>query len=79
MGWTVRLLLPSRLSSRSCAVSRDGCLAALAPHLLEEARHQARWIGIRHQECGTEELRDPSYSSILWTVVMPASANCIAT
>ncbi len=45
------------------ALAVTGVSPALAPHLLEEARHQARWIGIRHRECGTEELQDPSYSS----------------
>ena len=45
------------------AFAVTGVSPALAPHLLEEARHQARWIGIRHQECKTEELQDPSYSS----------------
>ena len=45
------------------AYAVTGVSPALAPHLLEEARHQARWIGIRHQECRTEELQDPSYHS----------------
>jgi uncharacterized protein len=36
---------------------------ALAPHLLEEARQQATWIGIQHREIPTAELNDPAYSS----------------
>ena len=40
-----------------------GVSPALAPHLLEEARAQARWIGVRHRECATTELQDPDYSS----------------
>jgi uncharacterized protein len=40
-----------------------GVSPALAPHLLQEARHQAGWIGIRHQELPTAELEDPDYSS----------------
>ena len=44
------------------ALAVTGVSPALAPHLLEEARSQAAWIGIRHQECTTHELADPSYS-----------------
>ena len=33
------------------AVAVTGVSPALAPHLLQEARVQAQWIGIRHQEC----------------------------
>ena len=36
---------------------------ALAPHLLEEARAQARWLGVRHREIATAELADPEYTS----------------
>ena len=36
---------------------------ALAPHLLEEARAQARWLGVRHREIATAELEDPEYRS----------------
>lgn len=34
---------------------------ALAPHLLQEARAQARWLGLRHREITTAELEDPDY------------------
>ena len=36
---------------------------ALAPHLREEARLQAAWLGLRHREIPTAELNDPAYSS----------------
>ena len=45
------------------ALAVTGVSPALAPHLLEEARAQARWIGVRHRECATTELQDPDYSS----------------
>ncbi len=50
-----------QLESHAFAVT--GVSPALAPYLLEEARKQADWIGIRHQECITKELQDPAYSS----------------
>lgn len=40
-----------------------GVSPALAPHLLEEARWQARWLGAAHRELATSELSDPHYSS----------------
>ncbi len=43
------------------AIAITGVSASLAPHLLEEARQQAAWIGIRHRECETHEILDPSY------------------
>ena len=47
----------------NAALAITGVSPALAPHLLEEARAQATWIGIRHQECRTRELDDPQYSA----------------
>ena len=47
----------------NAALAITGVSPALAPHLLEEARAQAAWIGIRHQECRTRELDDPQYSA----------------
>ena len=44
------------------AIAITGVSPALAPHLLKEARQQAKWIGIRHKECLTNELQDPAYS-----------------
>ncbi len=46
----------------TCAIAVTGVSASLAPHLLEEARLQANWIGIEHRECQTNELKDPHYS-----------------
>ena len=46
----------------TCAIAVTGVSASLAPHLLEEARLQANWIGIEHRECQTNELEDPHYS-----------------
>ncbi len=43
------------------AFTITGVSASLAPHLLLEARQQASWIGIRHKECQTNELLNPSY------------------
>ncbi len=43
------------------AIAVTGVSDALAPHLLEEARQQASWIGIRHIECQTLELKNPNY------------------
>lgn len=45
------------------AFAVTGVSPALAPHLLEEARTQARWIGIPHRECHTHELNDPHYTN----------------
>ena len=50
-----------QLGSRAIAVT--GISPSLAPHLLKEARQEAFWIGIEHQERKTNELEDPSYSS----------------
>jgi pyridinium-3,5-biscarboxylic acid mononucleotide sulfurtransferase len=43
------------------ALAVTGVSPALAPHLLQEARQQAAWMGIRHQEVATAELQDPAY------------------
>lgn len=45
------------------AVAITGVSPALAPHLLREARDQARWLGLEHREVATAELQDPAYSS----------------
>jgi len=45
------------------AVAITGVSPALAPHLLQEARLQASWIGIRHREIATAELDDPAYAA----------------
>lgn len=45
------------------ALAITGVSPALAPHLREEARLQAAWLGLRHREIPTAELNDPAYSS----------------
>jgi uncharacterized protein len=45
------------------ALAITGVSPALAPHLREEARRQAAWLGLRHQEIATAELSDPAYAS----------------
>jgi len=49
------------LGERAEAVT--GVSPALAPHLRQEARQQARWLGIAHREIATAELADPAYSA----------------
>ncbi|MCT0201517.1 MULTISPECIES: ATP-dependent sacrificial sulfur transferase LarE [Synechococcaceae] len=55
----VAAIAAEQLGDRALAVT--GVSPALAPHLLEEARRQAAWIGLRHQEVATAELDDPAY------------------
>jgi uncharacterized protein len=57
----VAALAAERLGERALAIT--GVSPALAPHLLEEARAQARWLGMRHREIPTAELADPAYTS----------------
>ena len=45
------------------ALAITGVSPALAPHLRQEARIQAGWLGIRHREIPTSELADPAYAS----------------
>jgi len=45
------------------ALAITGVSPALAPHLLQEARLQAAWMGIRHREIATAELDDPAYAA----------------
>ena len=44
------------------AIAITGVSSSLANHLRKESKKQAEWIGIRHQECMTNELKDPSYN-----------------
>ena len=44
------------------AIAITGVSPALANTLLEEARSQAKWIGIKHLEIKTSELDQSSYS-----------------
>ena len=56
----VAALAVERLGEGALAIT--GVSPALAPHLLEEARAQAAWLGLRHREIATAELADPAYS-----------------
>jgi len=56
----VAALAVDRIGDRALAVT--GVSPALAPHLREEARAQARWLGLRHREIPTAELEDPAYA-----------------
>ena len=49
-----------QLGERAVAVT--GISPALAPHLLDEARLQASWIGIKHEEYETNELKNSAYT-----------------
>lgn len=57
----VAAIASERLGEGALAIT--GVSPALAPHLLEEARAQARWLGLRHREIATAELSDPAYTS----------------
>ena len=50
-----------QLNSRAFAIT--GVSPSLSPTLLKEAKEQAAWIGIRHEECKTKELLNPNYSN----------------
>ena len=55
----VATIAQEQLGSKAFAVT--GVSPSLAPYLLKQARLQAAWIGIRHEECHTNEINDPSY------------------
>ena len=57
----VAALAVEALQERALAIT--GVSPALAPHLRQEARSQAAWLGLRHQELATAELDDPAYSA----------------
>ncbi len=57
----VAALAVEALQERALAIT--GVSPALAPHLRQEARAQAAWLGVRHQELATAELADPAYSA----------------
>ena len=57
----VAAIAQEQLDEAAFAVT--GISPALAPHLREEARQQAIWLGIHHREVMTAELEDPSYSN----------------
>lgn len=57
----VAALAVEALGDRAVAIT--GVSPALAPHLRQEARQQARWLGLQHREVATAELQDPAYSA----------------
>lgn len=57
----VAALAAEQLGEKAEAVT--GVSPALAPNLLEEARWQASWLGLRHREIESQELQEPGYSS----------------
>ncbi|QEY32157.1 ATP-dependent sacrificial sulfur transferase LarE [Synechococcus sp. RSCCF101] len=57
----VAAIAAEQLGERALAVT--GVSPALAEGLRRQAGQQAGWLGIRHREVGTQEWRDPAYSS----------------
>ena len=55
----VATIAREQLGSKAFAVT--GVSSSLAPYLLKQARLQAAWIGIRHEECQTNEINEPNY------------------
>ena len=55
----VATIAQEQLGSKAFAVT--GVSPSLAPYLLKQARLQAAWIGIRHEECHTNEINEPNY------------------
>jgi len=55
----VATIAQEQLGSKAFAVT--GVSPSLAPYLLKQARLQAAWIGIRHEECQTHEINEPNY------------------
>ncbi len=55
----VATIAQEQLGSKAFAVT--GVSDSLAPYLLKQARLQAAWIGIRHEECQTNEINEPNY------------------
>jgi len=55
----VATIAQEQLGAKAFAVT--GVSPSLAPYLLKQARLQAAWIGIRHEECQTNEINEPNY------------------
>ena len=55
----IATIAQEQLGSKAFAVT--GVSPSLAPYLLNQARLQAAWIGIRHEECHTKEINQPNY------------------
>ncbi len=56
----VAAIAQEQLGKKAFAIT--GVSPSLATHLRNEAKNQANWLGILHQECFTNELKDPNYS-----------------
>ena len=55
----VATIAHEQLGSKAFAVT--GVSPSLGPYLLKQARLQADWIGIHHEECQTNEINQPNY------------------
>jgi len=55
----IATIAQEQLGSKAFAVT--GVSPSLAPYLRKQARLQAAWIGIRHEECQTNEIKEPNY------------------
>ena len=55
----VATIAQEQLGSKAFAVT--GVSPSLAPYMLKQARLQAAWMGIRHEECQTNEINQPNY------------------
>ena len=55
----IATIAQEQLGSKAFAVT--GVSPSLAPYLLKQARLQAAWIGIHHEECQTNEINEPNY------------------
>ena len=66
-----------QLGSKAIAIT--GVSPALAQTLLEEARSQAKWIGIKHLEIETSELDHIGYSKTQKIDVLHAKKSCTNT
>ena len=55
----VATIAQEQLGPKAFAVT--GVSPSLAPYLLKQARLQAAWIGIHHEECHTNEINEPNY------------------
>ena len=58
----VASLAYEQLGSKAIAITITGISPALANTLREEARSQAKWIGVNHLEIMTSELDQSSYN-----------------
>ena len=57
----VAAISAEQLGSKAIAIT--GISDSLAPYLRKEARQQAQWLRILHEECFTNEISDPNYKN----------------